>query len=423
MALKFGCQNCNEDISVRYLSIGEVAECKKCRSRVEIPPDAIKISDSETGDSPKPPKSQNTRTHPASIEDGTKSPTSSSRILQSSSSYERIEVAGKEYELASRGIRWLANILDGAITLFSAAIAYGVTSHILGDVYIAASIGISLFAFGLFFEDGVRNGQSLAKKLCSIRVINSQYGNPCSYRSSFLRNLLAPLPLVNLIDVLCIFGKKRQRLGDKIASTLVVRHPQSDVENEETDKITMSDGRAQKTIAVFAILFVLSFGVTYFADEFSKNRKGEKIVRSTDGQIQVTVPADWVGHPELHDEASIEVGNGWKELYLIVLRENKSDFVGMNLDKYSQITKEILEESLEFPETSEPSEFRINDNDAVQYEIRGISEGLEVVFLHTSVEDGRNYYQVLAWTLNSYFRNRKTLLQEVIQSFQTMPLD
>ena len=44
MALKFKCPNCNWPTVTRYLSVGEVAECKKCRKRVVIPQDAITFS-------------------------------------------------------------------------------------------------------------------------------------------------------------------------------------------------------------------------------------------------------------------------------------------------------------------------------------------------------------------------------------------
>ena len=422
MALKFKCPSCNENIGIRYLSVGEVAECKKCRSQVVIPQDAVTISDDEAESLLKSilDHSAGENRVPNEVEIESRS-SPSRKPLPSSSNHKRIEVAGKEYKLASRRIRWWCAFLDNIITLSAVCIIIGciywVTpffQHGIGS-YILASLGSSLFIFGCFFQDGAKNGQSLAKKLCSIRVINSRNGNPCNYRRSFVRNLLAFLPF----DALFIFGKKRQRLGDKMAGTLVVKYRSSDVVHQES--------RASKTAVVLAILFVSSYGLMYFFDEdyetgeIIASDEGEKIVRSIDGQIQVTIPSDWVWQPELHDEATLKVGNSWKELYLIVLPENKSDFISMNLERYSQITKKSLMSNLEAPETSAPIKLIIHNNKAIQYEIRGISEGVKVGFLHTSIEDSRNYYQILVSAPSPKFSDRKELLQQVIQSFQATP--
>jgi uncharacterized RDD family membrane protein YckC len=53
------------------------------------------------------------------------------------------------------------------------------------------------------------------------KVIDSRNGSPCTFGQSFVRNLL--LSILGLIDWLFIFGEKRQRLGDKAATTLVVK--------------------------------------------------------------------------------------------------------------------------------------------------------------------------------------------------------
>jgi uncharacterized paraquat-inducible protein A len=45
MALKFQCKNCGEDIVVRFLKVGEAAECKSCRTSNSVPESAEEISD------------------------------------------------------------------------------------------------------------------------------------------------------------------------------------------------------------------------------------------------------------------------------------------------------------------------------------------------------------------------------------------
>ena len=45
MALKFQCKNCGKDIAVRFLKVGEVAECRNCGASNSVPDSAEDISD------------------------------------------------------------------------------------------------------------------------------------------------------------------------------------------------------------------------------------------------------------------------------------------------------------------------------------------------------------------------------------------
>jgi uncharacterized RDD family membrane protein YckC len=72
-----------------------------------------------------------------------------------------------------------------------------------------------------------RNGQTIAKKLLSIKVVRAD-GSPASLgRLFWLRNvvngLISIVPLYGFVDMLFIFGESRQCLHDKIAGTIVVK--------------------------------------------------------------------------------------------------------------------------------------------------------------------------------------------------------
>ena len=45
MALKFQCKNCGKDIAVRFLNVGEAAECRNCGASNSVPKSAEEISD------------------------------------------------------------------------------------------------------------------------------------------------------------------------------------------------------------------------------------------------------------------------------------------------------------------------------------------------------------------------------------------
>lgn len=74
--------------------------------------------------------------------------------------------------------------------------------------------------FHLLLADGLKNGQSLGKRLAQTRVIHAATGKPCTYWQSLVRNLV--LWFLGPIDWIFILGGRRQRLGDMVVGTIVV---------------------------------------------------------------------------------------------------------------------------------------------------------------------------------------------------------
>jgi len=144
---------------------------------------------------------------------------------------------------AERGTRLAAAILDGLVFgalvyapflagTIAGAIAAGpqpggprlTTGMMIGIV--VGCIGFVVWCW-LTIKFVLANGQSIAKKMLSIKVLRTD-GSPISLgRLFWLRNvvnsLLAVVPLYGFIDVLFIFGERRQCLHDKIADTIVVK--------------------------------------------------------------------------------------------------------------------------------------------------------------------------------------------------------
>jgi len=141
-----------------------------------------------------------------------------------------------------------------------------------------------------------------------------------------------------------------------------------------------------------------------------------KTFSSRNGDLQVTCPSAWIVY-DLHDDADIEVAHGREELYLIVLSEPKLGFLG-TLEEHSSETRSALSETLANVQESGPRELTINGQRAIQYTIRARVDGVDVVYLHTTIETDENYHQVVAWTLKSLFSKKEGVLQEVIASVE-----
>jgi uncharacterized RDD family membrane protein YckC len=122
--------------------------------------------------------------------------------------------------LASRGDRLLGQILDSLVAIapmIASIFLFGISDQ-LGRTTFFACLAFS--AFYILFADGFRNGQSYGKRIVKTAVVDSATGTPCSFKQSFIRNFL--LSVLGVFDWVFIFGKRRQRLGDKAARTLVI---------------------------------------------------------------------------------------------------------------------------------------------------------------------------------------------------------
>jgi hypothetical protein len=142
------------------------------------------------------------------------------------------------------------------------------------------------------------------------------------------------------------------------------------------------------------------------------------IITATDGQSQLTVPSTWTTQTDLNEVAELQVANLRQEQYVIVLTENKSDFVGVDLDLYADETLAILLESLAINGEPTRRALTVNNKPALQYQVRGTINNLQVVYWITSIEGTHNYYQVAAWTLASKAEQNAPVFEQVVQSFQ-----
>ena len=144
-----------------------------------------------------------------------------------------------------------------------------------------------------------------------------------------------------------------------------------------------------------------------------------KEISSEDGKTKVTVSGMWTKIPELTKEATLQVGYKGKEMYLIVLSDAKSDFQNLTLEKHHQLTRDRMLQKMKNASASEPVPLTIDGHSAMQDELSGTKDGTNVVFLHTTVDDGDHFQQILAWTLKSRWEQQNEPLREIIRTFRS----
>ena len=129
-------------------------------------------------------------------------------------------LAVERASFAPRSSRLLGQVLDALVG--AAPILLLVVLDVVDVAGVAAvNTAVVLFAGAYYLlADALPGGQSLGKRWLDMAVVDATSGEPCSVGQSFIRNLL--LAILGPIHWLFIFGERRQRLGDKLAGTVVL---------------------------------------------------------------------------------------------------------------------------------------------------------------------------------------------------------
>ncbi|HSM80501.1 MAG TPA: hypothetical protein VLS96_02390 [Nodosilinea sp.] len=142
--------------------------------------------------------------------------------------------------------------------------------------------------------------------------------------------------------------------------------------------------------------------------------------------VRLRLPSGWQPAPTgtLHSNADLEAYNLDETMYLVVLGESRTEVRPGNLDEqasnYLQILKSGFAQVVDNQSRTEVTQ--VGGFPAVQYEVRGDVGQQTVAYLHTTVEMGDNYYQVVVWTPNNLHSANIAAMQSVVQEFREAQL-
>jgi Domain of unknown function (DUF4190) len=144
-----------------------------------------------------------------------------------------------------------------------------------------------------------------------------------------------------------------------------------------------------------------------------------KEIASDDGKLKVTTSGFWVKRSDLNKRASLQAAYKDKEMYLIVISDAKADFDNLTLEKHHQLTRDRMLQKMKNASATELVPLTIDGHPALQDELSGTENGMNVVFLHTTVDDGDYFQQILAWTSKSRWQQQNEQLRENTRSFHS----
>ncbi len=135
--------------------------------------------------------------------------------------------AAQAQQYAGVGVRFLALLIDGIII--------GVVSAIINSVAAAtrsaslttiAAIVISVLAVLYFIGMEATQGATVGKMALGLRIVKTDGTSPIGWPASLIRNLLRIVDglFAYLVGAIIIWNSPlKQRLGDKVAHTVVIR--------------------------------------------------------------------------------------------------------------------------------------------------------------------------------------------------------
>jgi uncharacterized RDD family membrane protein YckC len=146
-----------------------------------------------------------------------------------------------EFSQAGVGKRFLAFLIDGIILgllFYFFYIPFGSETHMGGGFCINLSIGTTYYLCGLpgiiyflififyyLILESLTAG-TIGKIILGLRIVTLS-GEKIDFKASFIRNLLRLidfLPFFYLVGAIAIWtSKEKQRLGDKLAKTIVIK--------------------------------------------------------------------------------------------------------------------------------------------------------------------------------------------------------
>lgn len=176
-----------------------------------------------------------------------------------------------------------------------------------------------------------------------------------------------------------------------------------------------------KKIGTLMLLFVVLVGCT--------GKKAYTEIVHED-KFSVEVPSTMEKTRALNGDATLQLQNVSEELYLIVIKESKSEIdelfqaeLGEKEDIFAQFSETTLEYLTSSLDALEPSELKLLDPTINKLPARTVDftariGGLDVYYKFASFEGEENYYQVLTWTLKEHQDKNQEAMDKMIDSFK-----
>ena len=163
---------------------------------------------------------------------------------------------------------------------------------------------------------------------------------------------------------------------------------------------------------------------TIFLSCDSKKAKTETV--TINNKYSVELPDFLSKGTELHEEASLQYQNLFKEFYVIILDEPKEEIIDAapildiepTLEGYYSYLKSSMEETIEEVKFMDVKNTKINGLNAKTFSVTGKVDGIDAFYKIAYIEGKDTYYQVLIWSLLKKQEKYTPEMEKIIASFK-----
>jgi len=129
----------------------------------------------------------------------------------------------------------------------------------------------------------------------------------------------------------------------------------------------------------------------------------------------------------LHDMASLQYQNAFKEFYIVIIDEAKEEFATAakvtteytpDFNGYYQILRGSLEASIKDGVFTDTKDTRINGLKAKTFTLTGKVDEIPVFYDIAYVEGKDRFYQIVIWTIESSKEKFKEPMDKILSSFK-----
>jgi hypothetical protein len=152
------------------------------------------------------------------------------------------------------------------------------------------------------------------------------------------------------------------------------------------------------------------------------------------GKYQMSIPNYMKQTNQLNDEASLQYNNLFKETYVIVIDEDKEQFISAikeaemddatisTIESYRNIQMELLTGNIDVSNENYSEKKTINGMNSEQVTFVGKISGVddEIAYILTFIEGENDLYMIMDWTLNKYSKKYTNTFLKIADSFKEL---
>jgi hypothetical protein len=187
-------------------------------------------------------------------------------------------------------------------------------------------------------------------------------------------------------------------------------------------------------LSTYVLLFLLYSCGGIGGKKVEDLKSSDYTTESALGLYEISVPKYMKVATDLNMEASMQFNNIYKETYLAIINEDKSDFVEAydelgaydnslsTIGNYRKVQLDYLMTGLDVISQDAPRQLTIDGMDAEQVEFTGRVADVDsdIFYMITFVEGRNDIYMIMAWTLGNSEEKYRETFYHMVDSFREL---